>query len=136
VLKSEGCKSPVSVRHTSPYIAEPMVVTPPPTLVNISLLSSRVVSPCPQGVAGSSLMGLLQLVVRFLTSIKNTLTGFFSGGDQTSSTSSSGGRQCQRRYNNKIPYSLDHTLLPISHHSRIVAAPPDMLNEIAAALEY
>jgi len=51
-----------------------------------------VVSPCPQGVAGSSLMGLLQLVVRFLTSIKNTLTGFFSGGDQTSSTSSSGGK--------------------------------------------
>jgi len=47
-------------------------------------------------VAGSSLwaalMGLLQLVVRFLTSIKNTLTGFFSGGDQTSSTSTSGGK--------------------------------------------
>jgi len=78
-----------------------MVVTPPPTLVNISLLSSRVVSPCPQGVAGSSLMGLLQLVVRFLTSIKNTLTGFFSGGDQTSSTSTSWGRQSQWRYNNK-----------------------------------
>jgi len=93
VLKSEGSRSPVSVRHTSPYIAEPMVVTPPPTLVNISLLSSRVVSPCPQGVAGSSLMGLLQLVVRFLTSIKNTLTGFFSGGTKPAAPVAVGGRQ-------------------------------------------
>jgi len=52
------------------------------------------------GVAGSlwaALMGLLQLIVSFLTFIKNALTGVFSGGDQTSSTSSSGGRQTQRR---------------------------------------
>ena len=53
------------------------------------------------GVAGSlwaALMGLLQLIVSFLTFIKNALTRVFSGGDQTSSTGSSGGRQTQRRY--------------------------------------
>lgn len=35
-----------------------------------------------------------------------------------------------------IPYSLDQTLLLISRHSRIVATPSDVLNEIVAALEY
>ena len=33
-------------------------------------------------------------------------------------------------------YLLDQTPLSISHRSRIVAAPPDVLNEIVAALEY
>ena len=35
-----------------------------------------------------------------------------------------------------IPYSLDQTLLSISHRSRIVAALPDELKEIDAALDY
>ena len=35
-----------------------------------------------------------------------------------------------------IPYLLAQTLLSISRHSRIVAVPPDVLNEIVAALEY
>jgi len=35
-----------------------------------------------------------------------------------------------------IPYSLDQTPLSISRHSRIVATPLDVLNEIVAALEY
>ena len=34
-----------------------------------------------------------------------------------------------------IPYSLDQTPLSISRRSRIVAAPPEVLNEIVAALE-
>ena len=34
-----------------------------------------------------------------------------------------------------LPYSLDQTLLSISRHSRIVAAPLEVLNEIVAALE-
>ena len=36
----------------------------------------------------------------------------------------------------KLPYLLDQTPLSISHRSRIVAAHPDVLNEIVAALEY
>ena len=35
----------------------------------------------------------------------------------------------------KVPYSLDQTPLSISRRSRIVAAPPEVLNEIVAALE-
>ena len=35
-----------------------------------------------------------------------------------------------------IPYLLDQTPLSISRRSRIVAAPPDVLNEIFATLEY
>ena len=35
-----------------------------------------------------------------------------------------------------ISYSLDQTPLSISHRSRIVASPPDVLNKIVAALEY
>ena len=35
-----------------------------------------------------------------------------------------------------IPYLLDQTPFSISHRSRIIAAPPDVLNEIVAALEY
>ena len=35
-----------------------------------------------------------------------------------------------------IPYSLDQMPLLISYRSRIVAAPPDVLNEIVAALKY
>ena len=35
-----------------------------------------------------------------------------------------------------VPYLLDQTLLLISRCSRIVAAPPDVLNEIVAALDY
>ena len=35
-----------------------------------------------------------------------------------------------------IPYLLDQTPLSISRRSRIVAAPPDVLNEIVAALKY
>ena len=35
-----------------------------------------------------------------------------------------------------IPYLLDQTPLSISSRSRIVATPPDELNEIVAALEY
>ena len=35
-----------------------------------------------------------------------------------------------------VPYLLDQTPLLISHCSRIVAAPPDILNKIVAALEY
>ena len=34
------------------------------------------------------------------------------------------------------PYLLDQTPLSISRRSRIVAAPPDMLNEIVATHEY
>ena len=34
-----------------------------------------------------------------------------------------------------IPYSLDQTPLLINRRSRIVAAPPEVLNEIVAALE-
>ena len=37
---------------------------------------------------------------------------------------------------NNLPYLLDQTPLSISRRSRIVAAPPDVLNEIVAALEY
>ena len=33
-----------------------------------------------------------------------------------------------------LPYSLDQTQLSNSRRSRIVAAPPDVLNEIVAAL--
>ena len=35
-----------------------------------------------------------------------------------------------------MPYSLDQTPLSISSHSQIEAAPPDVLNEIVATLEY
>ena len=35
----------------------------------------------------------------------------------------------------QLPYSLDQTPLSISRRSRIVAAPPDVLKEIVAALE-
>ena len=35
-----------------------------------------------------------------------------------------------------VPYLLDQTPLSISRRSRIVAAPPDVLSEIVAALEY
>ena len=35
----------------------------------------------------------------------------------------------------QLPYSLDQTPLSISGRSRIVAAPPEVLNEIVAALE-
>jgi hypothetical protein len=34
-----------------------------------------------------------------------------------------------------IPYSLDQTPLSISRRSRIIATPPEVLNEIVAALE-
>ena len=41
------------------------------------------------------------------------------------------------KFNNYfIPYLLDQTPLSISRRSRIVAASPDMLNEIVAALKY
>jgi len=33
-------------------------------------------------------------------------------------------------------YTLDQTPLPIYHHSRVVAAPPDVLNKILVALKY
>ena len=36
----------------------------------------------------------------------------------------------------ELPYSLNHTPLSISHSSWIVAAPPDVLNEIVIAVEY
>ena len=36
----------------------------------------------------------------------------------------------------QLPYLLDQTLLSISCCSRIVATPPDVLNEIVATLEY
>ena len=36
----------------------------------------------------------------------------------------------------RILYLLDQTPLLISCHSQIVATPPDVLNEIVAALEY
>ena len=35
-----------------------------------------------------------------------------------------------------IPYLLDQMLLSISRRSKIEAAPPDVLKEIVAALEY
>jgi len=37
-----------------------------------------------------------------------------------------------------IPYSLDQTLLSVSHLSEVVATPPDILDEIVivAILEY
>ena len=38
-------------------------------------------------------------------------------------------------YYSIIPYSLDQTPLSISGHSRIVAAPPEVMNEIVAALK-
>ena len=37
---------------------------------------------------------------------------------------------------NPVLYSLDQMLLSISNHSRIEVAPPDVLNEIVAALKY
>ena len=37
---------------------------------------------------------------------------------------------------NCIQYLLDQTLLLISHHGRIVAAPQDVLSEIVTALKY
>ena len=46
------------------------------------------------------------------------------------------GNSCGMRTGNDILYLLDQTLLSISRHSQIVAAPPDVLNEIVAALEY
>ena len=36
----------------------------------------------------------------------------------------------------QLPYLLDQTLLSISSRSRIEAVPPNVLNEIVAALEY
>jgi len=60
-------------------------------------------------VAGSlwaASMGLLQLVISFLTFIKNALTGVFSGGNKTDSSSSSGGWQTQRRYDDKLSPNL------------------------------
>ena len=36
----------------------------------------------------------------------------------------------------EVPYLLNQTLLSISRRSRIVAAHPEVLNEIVAALEY
>ena len=38
-------------------------------------------------------------------------------------------------YRMQVPYSLDQMLLLISRHSRIVAAPPEVLNKMVAALE-
>ena len=35
----------------------------------------------------------------------------------------------------EVPYSLDQTPLSISHHSRIVAAPLEVLNKTVATLE-
>ena len=38
-------------------------------------------------------------------------------------------------YDYNVPYSLDQTPLSISRRSRIVATPPEVLNEIVATLE-
>ena len=44
------------------------------------------------------------------------------------------GKQSVRNFR-RLPYLLDQTPLSISRRSRIVAAPPEVLNEIVAALE-
>ena len=59
-------------------------------------------------------MGLLQLIVSFLTFIMNALTGVFSGGDQSDSSSSSGGWQTQRRYDNKLSPNLYSVFITIN----------------------
>ena len=55
------------------------------------------------GSLWAALVGLLQLIVSFLTFIKNALTGVFSGGNDSRSGSE---RQNQRRYKNNMKTCL------------------------------